>query len=77
MLWLLEQNTFYKRNKKNERSNKDYSKLGVVIARNRDKITQCKWKYSKIKTKEYRFSKNLVKDVMTKDPITITSMLWQ
>ena len=51
-------------------------KLGVVIARNRNKITTgiiTDGNIRKLRQKNTDFQKTSVKDVMTRDPITITS----
>ena len=51
-------------------------KLGVVIARNKNKITTgiiTDGNIRKLRQKNMDFQKTLVKDVMTKNPITITS----
>ena len=69
---------FINENKKMKEAIKIISKkkLGVVIARNRDKITTgiiTDGNIRKLRQKNTDFQKTLVKDVMTKDPITITS----
>ena len=51
-------------------------KLGVVIVRNRNRVTTgiiTDGNIRKLKQKNIDFQKTLVKDVMTKNPITITS----
>ena len=69
---------FINENKKMKEAIKIISKkkLGVVIARNRNKITTgiiTDGNIRKLRQKNIDFQKTLVKDVMTKDPITITS----
>ena len=69
---------FINENKKMKEAIKIISekKLGVVIARNRNKITTgiiTDGNIRKLRQKNTDFQKTLVKDVMTKDPITITS----
>lgn len=69
---------FINENKKMKEAIKIISKkkLGVVIARNRNKITTgiiTDGNIRKLRQKNTDFEKTLVKDVMTKDPITITS----
>ena len=51
-------------------------KLGVVIVRNRNRVTTgiiTDGNIRKLKQKNIDFQKTLAKDVMTKNPITITS----
>ena len=69
---------FINENKKMKEAIKIISKkkLGVVIARNRNKITTgiiTDGNIRKLRQKNTDFEKTSVKDVMTKDPITITS----
>ena len=69
---------FINENKKMKEAIKIISekKLGVVIARNRNKITTgiiTDGNIRKLRQKNTDFQKTSVKDVMTKDPITITS----
>ena len=69
---------FINENKKMKEAIKIISKkkLGVVIARNINKITTgiiTDGNIRKLRQKNTDFQKTLVKDVMTKDPITITS----
>ena len=69
---------FINENKKMKEAIKIISKkkLGVVIARNRNKITTgiiTDGNIRKLRQKNIDFQKTSVKDVMTKDPITITS----
>ena len=69
---------FINENKKMKEAIKIISekKLGVVIARNRNKITTgiiTDGNIRKLRQKNTDFQKTSVKDVMTRDPITITS----
>ena len=69
---------FINENKKMKEAIKIISKkkLGVVIARNKNKITTgiiTDGNIRKLRQKNTDFEKTSVKDVMTKDPITITS----
>ena len=69
---------FINENKKMKEAIKIISKkkLGVVIARNRNKITTgiiTDGNIRKLRQKNTDFQKTSVRDVMTKDPITITS----
>ena len=69
---------FINENKKMKEAIKIISKkkLGVVIARNRNKITTgiiTDGNIRKLRQKNTDFQKTSVKDVMTQDPITITS----